>query len=253
MSPLLLKALPIGGGLALLYLLTKKPAAPAPNVLPEPQPAPPAPVPDVPVIPPPGPNPFPDSASTATVMAPNGLWLHTTPDTATASRMKLLPFNSYVMILDGGAVATGSGLEWFHVQTPDRQTGWVSTEWVLFGTDKERGMTPEEERAYHEHMAEKEDPIFQGRAGSATIGALSWHGVRPAKRPFVMAPMRVLAVARLRTAPNLLNAVATVPAGEVVQCIRAANGWVLCRYRDRHAPRAPVSVGWLPQAVLGAA
>jgi hypothetical protein len=166
-----------------------------------------------------------------------------------------------VRILNNGLTQDYGGMQWFMVEAPSHKTGWVDAEWILFGTDKERGMTPEEERAYHEQRAEREDPIFQGRPGARRVGALSWHAGSNAARPartFPMRPARVLVASRLRTSPGGTQAVATVPAGELVQVIRALPdalghpAWALCRYRDRHALRAPVSVGWLPVAALGA-
>lgn len=232
------------GGTA-LWLLLKKPSAssqaPAPGPTPEPAP-PPAPAP----TPPPAPNPFPPSQMTASIAAPSGLSLRTQPDEKSA-RLELLPFNSFVAILDNGGLAPATAaapVGWFHVQSTGGKIGWASAEWVMFGTDKERGMTPEQEAEYHKRMSEREAPIFAGAASPWWERRRPRVGSRPAR-------CLIPGGCKLRTSPSAAApASAMVEQGATVQVLRQSDGWVLARYRDRHAPISPIFTGWLPLNAL---
>lgn len=154
---------PIALGAAVVGVLVlagrKATAQPEPVAPPDvpPTPAPPAPPTPVP------PDVLPANLATATVNAPSGLRLRSAPNESAGTNGPGLPFNSWVALLttEPSPATPAAPAGWAHVQTPDGRQGYVSYEWLLFGTAKERGMTPEEEKAYHESHQNRPAPLEQ--------------------------------------------------------------------------------------------
>lgn len=169
MTPLI----PLGAAALLAYLVFRPSSDAAYHVTPIPPN--PAPNPDPPdVVPPPAPpnpSPFPDTQSQATVNATSGLKLRDQPTESGSAVLETMPFNSWVAVLDSNLAppTAAAPMGWMHVRSERGNEGWASAQYLVFGSDKERRMTPEEEQAYHKQQSQAEAPIYT--AGTPRVGA----------------------------------------------------------------------------------
>lgn len=152
----------LGAGVLALILFSKpKPQEPGLSTAPIPRPpdVPPTPPPPEPV--PPNPTPVPVGGAGAMV-------------TATTLNIRSSPNeNSAVVatVLRGTTVAIPDPTElhpptpaapvgWWNVVTPAGARGYASAQYLDFGTARERRMTPEEEREYHDRRAQHDRPVY---------------------------------------------------------------------------------------------
>ena len=229
MSPLL----PIGGAALLAYFLFRKKPYLVTPIPPNPKPNPDPPD-VVPPPAPPNPSPFPDTQSQATVNAPSGLKLRAEPN-ENSTVFEVLPFNSWVAILDSNPAppTPAAPVGWFNVLSPAGNEGWSSAEFIVFGTDKERRMTPEEEKAYHEHKSQAEEAIVT--AGTTRRVHVNFVGKgRRHTRP--NAP----SVIRKCVAPNGCG---NVPRGALVRVLRTIPGPKMSRRSPGMGGRSQILYG----------
>lgn len=147
------------GVVAILALLAAGKPKPVPSPIPERENPDEPTDPDRPIIP----DQFPPTQQTACVIASSGLNLRSAPDENSPKVGTKIPRRERVAIIDPTTAAPTPAAPqgWWNVRTQDGRVGWMSAEFLFFGSDKECAMTEEEWRAHIERLQDKEYPEYQ--------------------------------------------------------------------------------------------
>lgn len=151
---------------------------------------------DKPVTPPPAPRPntWPAGTSTAVVIAPSGLNVRSAPNETGTQILATIPRYERVQIINSTSpplTATPAAPQgWWQVRTLGGASGYMSAQWLFFGTDAEAHMSDADFQKYEQEHQDDEEPTFQGvghRYGH-TFGAIARGGHPSAAAPMAAAP-----------------------------------------------------------------